>query len=66
MSEKISEEEKARRRKAINNGIALNSLDGIAPDEWALAMYEKYIEGEFTFEKLEQQLIEILTKTDKT
>ncbi len=63
---KISKEEKEMRRKAIANGIALNALGGgPEPTGIALEMYEKYIEGEFTFEELEHQLIKMFIKVDK-
>ncbi len=66
MGEKISEEEKALRRKAIADGMALNAVSGgPQPQGLALELYDKYIEGEFSFEELEQGLIAMYTQVDK-
>ena len=48
---------KEQRRKEIQEGLALNSLDGAEPSLEAKAIYEEYINGSITFEELKLKLI---------
>jgi len=50
-------ESKGQRRKELQEGLALNSLDGVEPSLEAKAFYEEYINGRITFDELKLKLI---------
>ncbi len=49
--EGISQEERARRRASVQRAIRLNQSEGLEPTERLLALTERYISGEITFEE---------------
>lgn len=48
----LSEEEQARRRKAVDTARASNQLSGFEPDPEAEALNARYITGELTRDEL--------------
>lgn len=53
----ISIKEKEKRRKEIEEGLALNALDGTMPSPEAMKIYDEYIEGSLTFKEMKIKLI---------
>lgn len=53
----ISISEKEKRRKEIEDGLALNALDGTTPSPEAMKIYNEYIEGKLTFIEMKAKLI---------
>jgi uncharacterized membrane protein len=49
--EGISQEERARRRTSVRRAIRLNQSEGLQPTARHLALDERYISGEITFEE---------------
>lgn len=54
----ITQQQINLRQTSINNGIALNALDGVPPSEDDLLIYTEYIQGLLTFEQMEEKLIQ--------
>ena len=61
MSNETKAREREDRRKRLNDALAINSLGGSEPTEFAKELFEKYVNGEITVE----EAVNILTKKHK-
>lgn len=48
----ITEQERARRQREVENALASGRLEGLEPSPGAMAIYTRYIDGEFTLEQM--------------
>lgn len=46
------------RRKKVNDALAINSLGGTEPSDFAKELLEKYVEGELKAEEVTEKVIE--------
>jgi Antitoxin VbhA len=54
----IPEEEKQRRRTAMQSILGSHAMEGLFPDEASSSLINRYIEGELTLEQFSQSMDE--------
>jgi hypothetical protein len=60
---KITEQERAKRLFSVEQALATVRLEGLEPGSEALAIYQRYVEGELTLKQLGSE-IDILNDRD--
>lgn len=53
----ISETTYEEREEIVKDGIALSTLDCQPPTEFAMSLYQKYIDGDMELDEIEREIL---------
>lgn len=53
----ISETTREEREEIVKDGIALSTLDCQPPTEFAMNLYQKYIDGDIELDEIESEIL---------